>query len=98
MSKDNKLIDTPPLTSTTPGAMSAKESLLVPSGGKSSEKRLSFKEGASIDEVVRNYTQNNTGQVNRRSLVPRQSVSMSPLKKEQLNEIKEGGNLNTEMK
>jgi hypothetical protein len=45
------------MTVNTPNQTGGKDSLLIPSG-KTTEKRLSFKEGASIEEVVRNYTSN----------------------------------------
>jgi hypothetical protein len=63
-----------------------------------SDKRMSFKEGSTIEEAVRTY-QSSQGTGHRRSLVPRHSVSMSPMKKEpQLNEIKEVVGSNTEGK
>jgi hypothetical protein len=76
-SKEGKLLETPPLSTHTPNTNSGKESLLIPTS-KVSDKRLSFKEGNSADEVSRNPNQNNL--VPRRSLVPRHSISMSPIK------------------
>jgi hypothetical protein len=70
---------------------------LIPSNKSTNEKRLSFKDGSTIEEVVRTY-QSNQGPSHRRSLVPRHSVSMSPIKKEQLSDVKEGGISNTDTK
>jgi len=48
-------LETPPLTYNTPNTGGGKDSLLIPSA-KTSEKRMSFKDGTTIEEVVRNYT------------------------------------------
>ena len=77
---------------------SGKDSLLIASSSMN-EKRLSFKDGSTVQEVVRNYAQNNlSGPGHRRSLVPRSSVSMSPIKKEPMNDIKEAIGSSTEIK